>query len=258
MVDDRPDPKPASPGELLVRLRWPLAVLGLGLIAWLAWERTRGALEQAPRATAEALGAIAERFSTGRITTTFTASLPRLQPGGNLLELASYEATETFRRTDERAVFFDLVPLGTTVSEIRVPVTYRYHLRLDDPWQLETRGAVCAVRAPRIRPSLPPALHSDRMEKRSEAGWFRFDALQQMETLERSLTPTLSARAGSVENLAFVRETGRRRVAEFVRDWLLREDHWRADRFRAITVVFEDEPLEGASVRPPTLIRSQD
>ena len=38
-------------------------------------------------------------------------------------------------------------------------------------------------------------------------------------------------------------EQCRRTVAEFVRSWLLMEDHWREDRFRSIVVVFEDEEV---------------
>jgi hypothetical protein len=91
------------------------------------------------------------------------------------------------------------------------------------------------------------------MQKRSERGWLRLDLEQQMDELERSLTPTLSARAASAQTLALVREPARRRVAEFVRDWLLREDHWRDDRFTAITVVFADERPSGPPA--PTLLR---
>ena len=48
-----------------------------------------------------------------------------------------------------------------------------------------------------------------------------------------------------------VRESARRTVAEFVRSWLLIEDHWREDRFRSIVVVFPDEhPPDAVFVRP--------
>ena len=42
-------------------------------------------------------------------------------------------------------------------------------------------------------------------------------------------------------------------VAEFVRHWLLKEDHWRPDRFRAITVVFADEAIPDLTLAAPTL-----
>jgi hypothetical protein len=241
----------------LADLRWPAVVLALGGLAFLAWERTCRVAEQAPasalREAGEAVGAIAERFRSGRITTTFTAALPRLHDEGNLLELASFEATETFTRADSRAVFFDLIPLGTTVSEIRVPVTYRYHVRLNDPWQLDVRGQVCSVQAPRLRPTLPPALHTERLEKRVQSGWLRFDAREQMEALERSLTPAVSARASDPATVVLVRERCRRQVAEFVRDWLLREEHWGDGRFTAVSVAFADEPAAAAAAHPPTL-----
>jgi HAMP domain-containing protein len=240
--------------------RWPLVVLAVALIAGaIAWRACR-TVEQGgrePRATLEsagrALGDAAERFKTGRITTTFTAAIPKLNPGGPLLEVASFEATETLTRTDERSVFFDLLPLGKNVTEIRVPVTYRYHLVLADPWTLDVRGATCLVRAPRIRPSLPPAIHTDRMEKRSERGWLRGGTQEQMDSLERSLTPTLSARAGEPTQLALVREPCRKRVAEFVRAWLLHEGQWREGGFAAVTVVFEDEARLDPAREPPTL-----
>jgi len=239
--------------------RWPLVVLLVAWLGFLAVHETCRSLREGPRDAvkdaADAVGTIAERFHTGRITTTFTAALPKLQPGGAILELAAYEAVESFRRSDERSAFFDLVPLGTTVAEIRVPVTYRYHVRFDDPWHLEVRGRVCLVSAPRLRTTLPPAIHTDRMEKQGEQGWLRFDLNQQMDELEKSITPTLITRAGDPHTVALVRETCRTRVAEFVRDWLLREDQWKSDGFSAITVTFADEGKDPASLPSPTLKR---
>jgi len=240
-------------------LRWPLVAVIVAWLGTLTLNETCRALREGPasavKEAANAAGAIAERFRTGRITSTFTAALPELQPGGALLELAAYEAVETFRRADERAVFFDLVPLGTNVTEIRVPVTYRYHVRFDEPWHLDVRDRVCLVGAPRLRATLPPALHTDRMEKHGERGWLRFDLDLQMDELEKSITPTLVTRAADARTVSLVRETCRRRVAEFVRDWLLREDQWRGDRFTAVTVTFEDEGKDPAKAPAPTLRR---
>ncbi|MFA6546575.1 MAG: hypothetical protein WCS99_19320, partial [Limisphaerales bacterium] len=111
----------------------------------------------------------------------------------------------------------------------------------------------CIVRAPAIRPSLPPAIHTDQMRKRSEAGWARFDAGEQMAELERSLTPRLTRHAADPRRLALVREECRKTVAEFVRDWLLREDHWRKDRFDSIKVVFADEQGAKPVLAPPVI-----
>ena len=246
----------------LAALRWPLVALAVVMVGALLLaracrtvERAGAAGPEAARALVEEARGLAERFRTGTITETFIAAIPRLAPDDGLrLELTTLEATEVFTRTDEQRAFWDRVPLGTTISEIRVPVTYRYHVRLDEPWRLEVLEHHCIVHAPPIRPSLPPAIHTDGMEKRSSSSWFRFDRAEQMAELERSLTPRLSLRAGNAERLGLVREHGRRRVAEFVRGWLLVEDHWREDRFRAVVVVFADEAEDAALSEPPTLV----
>ncbi|MEQ2007356.1 MAG: hypothetical protein ABMA26_11210, partial [Limisphaerales bacterium] len=204
-----------------------------------------GTMLFATRIILDRTGGIAAKFRQQHITETFTSALPVLArtPGG-ALELATSTSTETLTRTDERTIAWDIFYLGKTVSEISVPVTYRYHLNLRDPWKLDVTGNTCIVRAPAIRPSLPPAIHTEGMQKRSEAGWARFDTKEQMAELERSLTPRLARTAGDPRRLALVREECRKTVAEFVRDWLLREDHWRKDRFTAIQVIFADEPKE--------------
>jgi hypothetical protein len=198
---------------------------------------------------------IAAAFQTGTITNTFVAAIPSFTPdSGVKLELAALEATETLRSTDELRVAWDLIPLGTTITEIRVPVTYRYHLRLDEPWRLEVFDQSCVVHAPPIRPTLPPAINTAGLERSSERGWLRFNEDEQMEELERSLTAVLSDRAADAVHLEMVRERCRLEVAEFVRSWLLMEDHWRDDRFRSVTVVFSDEIDRDPATHPPTLV----
>jgi len=92
------------------------------------------------------------------------------------------------------------------------------------------------------------------MEKHSEAGWARFNAREQMEALEKSLTPTLSQYAADPRRVSLAREAARRAVAEFVRDWLLKEDHWRTDRFRTIRVLFADEASISLEPETPAIL----
>lgn len=258
----RPRHSGHAASDLLRILRWPLVVLAVGLLVYLAVVQAARSFRAGGRAAADAVrelgeGAtgIAAAFRSGTITTTFIAAVPRLAPdSGAKLEVASFEAVETLRSSDELRIAWDLIPLGTTVSEIRVPVTYRYHLRLDDPWLLEVDGQSCLVRAPVIRPSQPPAIHTDGLERRSESGWLRFNAAEHMAELERGLTAALAARAADAATIDMVRERCRIEVAEFVRSWLLLEDHWREDRFRSVTVVFADEPGLAPSSRSPTLV----
>jgi hypothetical protein len=247
-------------------LRWPLVVAFLALVVLLGIRELLETAREGGRATVETVRALGEgaadvasRFATGTITTTFVSAIPRLVPeGGALLELAAFEATETISRTDDKRIFFDLVPLGSTVSEIRVPVTYRYHLRLDEEWTLSVADGTCVVHAPPIRPTLPPAIHTDGMEQRSESGWLRFNEDEEMETLMSSLTPTLVDRAKDVDHLELVRERCRKRVGEFVRSWLLLEDQWGAGRFTHVEVIFSDEVGKMPSPSAPLVIQGGD
>jgi hypothetical protein len=226
---------------------WSTAILAamvviLGAFALTAFLRTGRAIKDTADKMIAAAPEIARNFWTGNITHTFQESIPRItSTQGDILELAISRSDESFKRADEKRVGWDWVYLGTTIAEIRVPATFRYHLRLSDPWQLAARERVCIVLAPPIRPSLPPAIDTTRMEKRAESGWARFDKNDKLDELERSLTGTLVQRAGDGAHLDLVREACRKSVAEFVRKWLLREQQWRTDRFTSIIVVFPDE-----------------
>jgi hypothetical protein len=265
MTDERsPDPERQPRGglEVVRTLRWPIVILVLGLMAYLvAHQIGRTAREGGRAATEIARGLgkgavdIAAAFKSGTITNTFISAIPSFSPdSGAKLELASFEAVEILRSTDELRVAWDLIPLGTTVTEIRVPVTYRYHLRFDEPWLLEVEGQACVVHAPEIQPTLPPAIDTGRMERYSERGWLRFNEEEQMEELERGITALMSERAADSRHLEMVRERCRLELAEFVRSWLLHEDHWREDRFRSVTVIFADETPTEAATQPPTLV----
>jgi hypothetical protein len=262
---DTPRPEPPEDDGRLVdvlrTLRWPVVVIVLGLVAYLGLHQISRTVRDGGRAATESLrdlgeGAIdiAEAFQTGVITKTFVSAIPSFSSdSGARLELASFEAVEILRSSDERRIAWDLVTLGTTVSEIRVPVTYRYHLSLKEPWHLRVENQRCLVQAPPIKPSLPPAIDTGRIERFSESGWLRFNEDEQMEELERGLTAALSERAADPRHISMVRERCRLEVAEFVRSWLLLEDHWRDDRFRSVTVVFADETEAEPSILPPTL-----
>lgn len=242
-------------------LRWPVAaVLIAGLLALGLWrlvagiERAGRAAAGLPMAAAERLGEVARSLLTGNVTETFLAAIPTVAPSsGGHLEVAVAQSVESLTRSDERYAFWDLVPLGTTTVEIQVPVTYRYHVRLDEEWRVEIEDGFCRVLAPALRPSLPPAIHTDRIERRVAQSWLRFDAAEQLVALERQLTPRLSRLAADPRHMALVRESSRQAVARFVRAWLLTNGAWGPERVRAIQVRFADEREEAVEA-PLTLV----
>lgn len=221
-------------------------VIVLALIA--AW------LLMKPWNTAES---IAGKFKTGQITTAFVEDIPAVtSTHGDILELATLTSNETFSREESTTLAWGYLPTTTTTAEIRVPATYRYHLRLSGKWQLATRGNVCVVLAPPIEPSLPPAIDTARMEKKAASGWASFDKNTMLEDLEKSITQHLSKRAGNPKHVDLVREQCRRSVAEFVQKWLVKNLQW-PEKLKAVVVVFPDEKefstggaLSGYSAQP--------
>jgi hypothetical protein len=248
--------------DIVRALRWPVVILAVAMLVYLVFHQIGRTAREGGRAATEVMRELGENavdiaaaFTSGTITTTFISAIPSFSPGGGArLELAAFEAMEILRNSDELRIGWDLIPLGTTVTEIRVPVTYRYHLRFDESWLLEVEGQSCVVYAPDIRPTLPPAIDTGRMERFSERGWLRFNEEEQMEELEKSITAVLSERAADPRHLEMVRERCRLEVAEFVRSWLLIEDHWREDRFRSVTVIFADEVTSESDLQSPTLV----
>lgn len=234
-----PDARRRGPGCLITAALTIVAALIIAAI--LGWKAI------------ETLGGLPTKFLNQHITQTFREEFIKVTPTqGDILELSTLEMTETITSHDMKSAFGNLLYLGTTVSEIKVPTVYRYHIRLTDDWKLSVENGVCTVLAPAIRPSQPPAIRTDGMQKKSEAGWLRFNAEQHLAELEKNLTPTLEKRAGTPHRINQVREGSRKAVAEFVRTWLLKEQQWNKGAISAIIVRFPDE--EAASTAPlPTL-----
>lgn len=200
---------------------------------------------------------LAEHFQQRSISESFQESVRRIaSTNGDVLELATLDTEETITRFDTRTLF-DTLYLGTTESEIRAVVVYRYHLKLSDPWQLRVENGRCVVIAPSIRPSLPPAIRTETVQKKSAAGWLRFNAAENLTELEKGMTATLEKRAAIPGKIRSVREASRQSVAQFVRQWVLREPKDPQNPIREIVVLFPDEPAaknaEAARQQPPTL-----
>jgi hypothetical protein len=159
-------------------------------------------------------------------------------PGG-LLEIATVKAYERFTRLDSKD--FWGIPLGTTVSQIQVPVIYRFHIEMAKEWPIVIVGKTAIVKAGPVKPSLPVAFDTTAMQKYSTSGWARFNKDENLALLERSLTPELQTRAQSNQYRQLATEAGRQTVAEFVTTWLLKEQQWKRDPDYKVVVLFPGE-----------------
>ena len=248
--------EPAEESEPQNRKHFPWAtlivaatVIALVGFAYAAYLKTGKGIKQAVVTTTETIKTVvqaipdaAEKFKTGTITHTFIEHIPDVSPThGDVLELTTSRSDEEFSRNESKSIAWDMIYLGTTVSEIRVPATFRYHIRLSDTWRLASRDKICYVLAPPIHPSRPTAIHTDQMQKSTASGWARFNKNDNLTELERSITPELNQRAGDSKHMKLVREACRQSVGDFVKKWLMKEDFWRSDRFSSIVVVFPDE-----------------
>ncbi len=243
-------PSPARPRGGC--LRWAAltllaAMLIGGVLAWKFIEESARVVH----AAGDWLHRLGDGLQSRSVEETFREIVTRvISTEGEVLELATIETVETFTRSDSRSLFGDLLYLGTTVSEIRVPVVYRYHLRLSEEWRIEIRDRQCRVLAPPPRPSLPPAIRTEGMEKKSASGWLRFNAAANLAQLEKDLTPRLEQRAADKRHLDLAREANRQSVAAFVRQWMLQERPATEDL--QVHVVFPDEATTPHKVQDRT------
>lgn len=254
--DDVPDSPRAprrvpQPTQGWTAWRWPIVTLLLAGLLCFGFFRTLDRflatgerIARAPAELVDSLGRAARGFLSGDVTRHFLSSIPAFDElGAGRLEVAVATTTEVLTRSDEQRAFWDLLSLGTTEVEIRVPVTWRWHVPLDTGWTATVADGALVVVAPAPRPSLPPAIHTDGIERRVEASWMRFDAGARLAELERELTPLLAARSRDRRLAALAREPARRTLARFASLWLAKEDPGRR-QVHTVVVRFTDEPLQ--------------
>ncbi len=251
MVDASPPPIPAEGARSgCLRFLTTLAVLFFLTLAGAAW-LFYGSIQQG----ISWLQGLPSRLVEQRISDSFRLSVTQIiSTQGDILEVATMQTDETITKYDMKTLFQDALYLGTTVSEIRTPVFYRYHIRLSDPWEIRVHDGACIVHAPALRPSLPPAIRTEGLEKKSAAGWLRFNAAENLAALEKELTGTLEKRAGNAAHLNLIREKARESLAQFAQKWLMQEPKSPVTTLRSITVIFPDETEPEVLKRSPTLV----
>jgi len=217
----------------LASLAWPIAMVLIALIVAFVFLKT---LDKAEK--------IADEFLPRNIKTTYEEHLASVRATeGNILQVGVIESTEILRREDTMKLFGDLFEVGTTVTEIRIPAVYKFEIDINEKWdinsQISEKNSVLTIIAPSIKPSLPVAFDSQRMEKFVQEDMLRFNAAEQMQALEKEITPTLNRLAP--QKIDLVRDKARMAVAKFVQNWLRREQQWDTEKFSMIAVYFQDE-----------------
>ena len=80
--------------------------------------------------------------------------------------------------------------LRDRLSRIRVPAHYRYHVELAPEWRVTVQpGGGVRVIAPRVRPTLPVAIDTARIEKESRGLWSLFTGPDQLAALPQAHEP---------------------------------------------------------------------
>lgn len=225
----------SSSSEPKRRSAWPavVAILGLASLALVAFvfQSTRNL----PGDVLDSSRSLVEAFRSGTITTRFVSYAAEMT-GSNYLQFANLKQVEVFERTDSASVMWGRFALPDVVVRAEAPVEYTYYLDLDDEWELLIEDRTILVRAPEIRYNQPAIDVSNLRFGVADRSVLR-DEVKALANLKRGLSDLAKMRAR--ENIPLVRELGRKKTEDFIRNWLL-ASYDDADNYR-IEVVFADE-----------------
>jgi len=174
-----------------------------------------------------------------------------MHTSGGRLEVATVKVVEGFKLADPKELLG--ISLGTTVSDVQVAVVYRYHIEMAKEWPIKLVGQTALVEAGEIKPQLPVAFDTRTMEKNTSSGWARFDKHDNLERLEKSLSPMLEARAPGYKKLAV--EAARKSVSDFVTKWLLKYHPLEHGAIPRVEVVFPGEVSSAQRASGPTVVQ---
>jgi hypothetical protein len=223
--------------SLLAIAEWIWALL-VGILCTFIWLRLRSQKQDLLTVEAQA---------PKDLTLAFQSAIPIITQELNL-EVATAQYVE--KLVVEDASFW-----GTNRVEIEVLVTYRYHIRLRETWQLDDHGHTLTVVAPRLRAAEPPSIHTDQLKTQLNRGAFRLSPTDLRDQALQQLTPMLIGLAEDERRISLIRETARSAAKAFVRQWLMREGEW-AKRFHSIELEFETVPTPQPV--PPSLPKNID
>src|SRR5260221_8128508 len=67
---------------------------------------------------------------------------------GGLLEISKITSPETFSASNDETILG--IPIGKTITRIRVPAVYRYHVQLDPQWKVILKDQTFVVISPPV------------------------------------------------------------------------------------------------------------
>jgi hypothetical protein len=193
-----------------------------------------------------------------RRTATQSAAIDQfevIRTKGGLLAVSTIKAPELFQATAEHTVLG--VPVGQTTSQIRVQAVYAYHVELAPEWKVTLRDKQLIVIAPRVKPTLPVAIDTARLERFASGTWSVFTGAAELDRLQRSISQSLATKAALPSYIQFQREAARSTVTEFVRKWMLGQERFKSAGEYQVRVFFADEPIEVLGSAPPPFVKEQ-
>lgn len=165
-----------------------------------------------------------------------------IRTSGGLLQVSTIRSPELFQATQGHTIYG--VPVGQTTSQIRVPATFHYHIELAPEWKITLKGKAITVIAPRVKPTLPVAIDTARLEKQASGVWSLFTGAAELDKLQKSMTQSLGDKAATPQFIDLQREAARQTVGEFVAKWVLEQKAWKSSEGYTVRVFFADEPIE--------------
>lgn len=182
------------------------------------------------------------------VCSTETSQMEVVRIKGGLLEVSSIKAQERFDRSTDETILG--VFIGKTISSIRVPAVYRYQVELAPEWKVLLKDKTFIVVSPPVKPSLPVAIDTEKLEAEASGRWSFFTGEDRKAELLRSITKTLAAKAVSPSYVQFQREMARETLKEFVAKWLVTQERWKSASSYPIRVFFSDEPIQALGSVP--------
>lgn len=173
-----------------------------------------------------------------------------------LLQISTLKSAETFKASKDHEIF-GLISLGSTVTQIRVPAVFNYHIELAPELKVIVRDKTFIVVAPPVKPTLPVAIDTARLQRFSSGMWSFITGTSELDLMQRSITQTLSVKASTPSYIQYQREAARKTVGEFVEKWLITQGKWDAKHADTIKVFFADEPIGSMGQIPLSIANSR-